>query len=178
MPIPLLWLGAGIAAAYAGSQIAREKQKSDGHIRHFPGEHKSEVTPVDGAIVCCGIYELFQHTGIWLDGNIVELRGNGLIRGISPSRFLADRSGNRIYVACNDSLQPLVAPEAVSNALARLYTYSEYDLVSNNCHRFVYECVSGKTGRITRFAELNAALNALFDTPIHWQPTTVSARPY
>ncbi|WP_414830693.1 hypothetical protein [Alteromonas sp. H39] len=170
MPLPLLWLGAGIAAAYAGSQIAREKQKSDGHIRHFPGEHQTEVTPVDGAIVCCGIYELFQHTGIWLDGNIVELRGNGLIRGISPSRFLSDRSGNRVFVACNEALEPLVAPDTVTNALDRLYTYSEYDLVSNNCHRFVYECVSGSSRRITRFAELNAALKVQFHTAIHWQP--------
>ncbi len=176
MPLPLLWLGAGIAAAYAGSQLAREKQKSDGHIRHFPGEHQSEVTPLDGSVVCCGIYELFQHTGIWLDGNIVELRGNGLIRAISPSRFLADCSGNRIFVACNDSLAPLVAPDSVGNALKRLYTYSEYDLVSNNCHRFAFECVSGHCRRITRFAELNAALKAQFQTPIHWQPVRQSLR--
>lgn len=170
MPIPLLWLGAGLAAAYASSQIAREKQVSDGHIRHFPGEDSTVVMPEDGAVVCCGIYEVFQHTGIWLDGQVVELKGNGLIRAISPQRFLQDRSGNRIYVACNAAHGPLVDEQCITRMLPRLYEYSEYDLISNNCHRFVNQCVTGLSARITRFAELNGSLSAHFGTRLHWQP--------
>jgi len=168
--IPLIWLGAGLAAAYAGSQIAREKQIADGHIRHFPGGHQTAVMPADGAIVCCGIYELFQHTGIWLEGRIVELRGNGLIRAVSPERFLADRSGNRIYVAANENLQPLIDSVCVSRVIPQLYQYSEYDLITNNCHRFVNQCVTGRSQQITRFAELNENLSGHFSQQIHWQP--------
>ncbi len=170
MPLPLLWLGAGLAAAYAGSQLVREQLKEDGHIRHFPGEHATPVMPVDGALVCCGIYGLFQHTGIWLDGNIIELKGNGLVRGISPARFLQNRSGERIYIACDSGHRPLVEAGTVARALGRLYSYSDYDVVHNNCHRFVYEMITGVVKPITRFGELNAAVSGYFTTCIHWQP--------
>ncbi|MCU7553985.1 hypothetical protein OCL06_05175 [Alteromonas sp. ASW11-19] len=172
MPLPLLWLGAGLAAAYATSQWVREQQKADGHIRHFPGEHAEQVKPVDGALVCCGIYGLFQHTGIWLGGNIIELKGNGLVRGISPERFLHNRSGERIYIACHSNHRPLVDPKAAARALARVYSYSEYDVLNNNCHRFVYEMITGEVKPITRFGELNAAVSRYFSACIHWQPMT------
>lgn len=173
MALPLIWLGAGLAAAYAGTKLAREKQVADGHIQHFPGDCDIAVEPLDGAIVCCGIYEVFQHTGIWVDGQIVELRGNGLIRGISPTRFLHDRSGNRIYVACDEHLVPLVDPQAVVRGVERVFEYSEYDLIKNNCHRFVHQCVTGSSRVITRFAELNEALSQHFNTVIHWQPAAI-----
>ncbi len=170
MPIPLLWLGASIAAAYAGSQIVREQQKSAGHVGHFPGEHKVQVTPIDGCIVCCGIYELFQHTGIWVDGHIIELRGNGLVRGISPDRFLQDRSGNRIYVACDGNMLPIASEAAIERSVSRLYEYSPYHVIKNNCHRFVQECITGVPGDITRFGQLNALLHEQYQTEINWLP--------
>lgn len=170
MPLPLVWLGAGAAALYAGTKLTREFQKSQGYIDHFPGECKRSVMPVDGAVVCCGIYEVFQHTGIWVDNSIIELRGNGLIRGISPERFLEERSGNTIFVACDKSLRPLVNPNTAQAATSRIFEYSEYDLISNNCHRFTMHCVTGGDRQITRFAELNAALLDAFGTKIYWQP--------
>ncbi len=170
MPIPLVWLGAGAAALYASTRVAREVQKSKGYINHFPGECHHAVEPVCGSIVCCGIYEVFQHTGVWVDGNIIELRGNGLIRAVSPQRFLEDRSGNRIYVACDDQRKPLVAPGCSELAASRLFEYSEYDVIKNNCHRFTLSCVNGYDEPITLFSELNAGLQTAFHQPIHWQP--------
>ncbi|MDM7860934.1 hypothetical protein QTP81_10030 [Alteromonas sp. ASW11-36] len=170
MPLPLVWLGAGAAALFAGTKLTREIQKSQGYINHFPGECKRAVQPIDGAVVCCGIYEVFQHTGIWVDNNIIELRGNGLIRGISPERFLTERSGNTIFVACDKHRQPLVKPDTAAVASSRLFEYSEYDLLSNNCHRFTMHCVTGVDRQITRFAELNATMCATFNTKIYWQP--------
>ena len=170
MPLPLVWLGAGVAALYAGSKLAREHQKYKGHINHFPGECHHSVKPVNGAIVCCGIYELFQHTGIWVDNEIIELKGNGLVRAISPQRFIDDRSGNRIYVACDESLQPLVSDNCAERATSRIFEFQEYDLIDNNCHRFTLQCALGRDLEATRFADLNESLNSNFNTRIHWQP--------
>lgn len=172
MPLPLVWLGAGAAALLAGSKISREMQKSQGHINHFPGECAVPVAPANGAVVCCGIYELFQHTGIWVDGQIVELRGNGLIRAISPERFLHERSGNRIYVACNQSHQPFASDDAAQRALSRVFDYSEYDLLENNCHRFTCACVVGVDHPVTRFADLNRILSEQYGSALYWQPVT------
>ncbi|MEW9799544.1 hypothetical protein [Alteromonas sp. CYL-A6] len=173
MAIPLLWLGAGLAAAYAGKEIAREKQVADGHIRHFPGKDARQVTPVDGALVCCGIYEIFQHTGIWVDNHIVELNGNGLVRAISPGRFLSQRSGSRIYVACHTTLQPMVDDAAARRAMEKVFQYQDYDVISNNCHRFSLACITGRTQPVTRFASLNEAIRDHFQDVIHWQPASI-----
>ena len=170
MPLPLVWLGAGVAAFYAGSQLLREQQKSKGHIKHFPGECQRSVAPVNGAVVCCGIYELFQHSGIWMDGEIIELKGNGLVRSITPERFIDDRSGNRIYVACDADMRALVTPNCADRAVSRIFEYQEYDLIDNNCHRFTLQCVLGHDCEATRFGDLNDELNNTFNTPIHWQP--------
>ena len=173
MPLPLVWIGAGVAAVFAGSKLARENQKSNGYINHFPGECQQQVQPVNGSVVCCGIYELFQHTGIWVDGEIIELKGNGLVRAVSPSRFIGDRSGSRIYVACGEDLSPLSTPHAATLATAQVFDYQEYDLIDNNCHRFSAQCLLGHPVTATLFADLNEIISERFNTCIHWQPILV-----
>ncbi|WP_034474170.1 hypothetical protein [Aestuariibacter salexigens] len=170
MPAPLIWLGAGLAAIYAGSQYARHEQKRAGHVGVFPGDCDIPVRPENGAIVCCGIYELFQHTGIWVEDSIVELKGNGLVRAVSPHRFIEDRSGNQVYVACDAQLNVLHDELSAQRAARQVYQYLDYDVIDQNCHRFVWETLSGRDARITRFAELNACLCDYFSTPVHWQP--------
>lgn len=145
-------------------------------VRHYPGETHSTVQPSNGGIVCCGIYGVFEHTGIWIDGNIVELRGNGLIRGVSPSRFLDDRSGDVISIVCDNSFQPLIDPQAASRTESRLFEYCEYDVITNNCHRFVWQCVSGQIAAITSFYDLNCALSKHFVSELNWCPIVEDAK--
>jgi hypothetical protein len=161
MPIPLLWLGAGIAACYAGGVAQKRYKESTLSVDHFPGEGTTGASVINGAIVCCGI---------WCDGAIIELRGNGLIRAISPERFIQDRSGDQIYIACNDKSQPLINENSLARATSKLYQYSEYHLIKNNCHRFVWQCISGESRPLTSFLELNNALFTHFACPISWQP--------
>ncbi|MCC2615650.1 hypothetical protein LJ739_05300 [Aestuariibacter halophilus] len=168
MALPLLWLGAGLAAVYAGSRLTEGSERHRAPVDVYPGESGQRVKPVDGAIVCCGIYAAFEHTGVWLDDSIVELKGNGLIRAISPQRFLHDRSGSKIYVACDTHGQPLVANGTAQRASERLYQYSDYDVIKNNCHRFVWQCVSGRNDPVTYFSELNHALGRQFGQPVSW----------
>ena len=173
MPAPLIWLGLGLAATYAGTQYARQQQIDSGDLRHFPGDSSIKVKPKNGSIVCCGIYEVFQHTGIWVDDSIIELRGNGLVRSVSPARFLSDRSGERVYVACDDNYAPLCADHIAERALENVFTYLDYDVIKNNCNRFTHYCLTGQWADITRFAELNQAIRQHYQSSISWQPITI-----
>ena len=168
MALPLIWLGAGLAALYAGSKYT-DSQTYRGAVDFMPGEGDIYVKPVDGCIVSCGVFGVFDHTGIWIDGNIVELKGNGLIRGISPQRFLGQRSGNEIFVACCKQAIPLIADDIWARTVNQLYQYSEYDLVRNNCHKFVWGCISGENEVVTRFTQLNNKMAIYFGTNICWQ---------
>ena len=169
MPVPLLWLGAGAIALLAGAKYSNDKIL-EGSVSRLPGNTDVEVEPINGAIVTCGVYGLFEHTGIWVDGNILELKGNGLIRGISPNRFLQERSGDDIYIACGNTNTPLIQPDTADRAVSRLFSYSEYDVIKNNCHKFVWHCISGEDLALTRFSELNQKMSEQFSTTLHWHP--------
>ena len=168
MALPLLWLGAGALALLATKEYAQETRIKS-RVSIMPGEGQNNVVPLDGAVVSCGIFGLFEHTGIWVDGNVIELKGNGLIRGISPSRFLHNRSGEFIYIACDQNNRPLVAELATQRATEQLFQYSEYHLFKNNCHKFVWQCISGQKLALTRFSDLNLRMAEFFNSDIHWQ---------
>ncbi|MDN4503370.1 hypothetical protein QX776_13240 [Alteromonadaceae bacterium BrNp21-10] len=170
MPLPLFWIGAGVTSVLLGQQFHKENQRRDQRVRVFPGEDKTAVQPIDGSLVSCGIYGLFEHTGIWVDGQIIELKGNGLIRAISPERFLKERSGSTIYVACGADLKPLVSPDAMANAIGNIFHYADYHVLNNNCHRFSWRCLSSLNEPVVKFADLNKKLSQLFKQAVHWQP--------
>lgn len=174
MPIPLLWLGAGLAALYAGNELSKSHYRRTGIVGRYPGETDQPVVPRNGAIVSCGIYAVFDHTGIWADGDIIERKGNGLIRGISPARFMDNRSGNTIFVACDSGGEPFSSQQAYNRATSQLFSYADYDVLSNNCHRFVWHCISGAEHSLTRFAELNEKLSHHFGDAVHWHPAKLS----
>lgn len=169
MPAPLIWLGAGLAALYAGAKYAEQERLGKLSVAHFPGEGDDYVKPKNGSIVCCGIYGVFDHTGIWVEGNIIELKGNGLIRGVSPERFMHDRSGEEIHIACDEYGKVLSDEGAAHRATSQLYQYADYDVIENNCHRFVWNCYSGNRERLTRFVDLNESLSRFFNSRISWQ---------
>ncbi|MGS2720076.1 hypothetical protein [Paraglaciecola aestuariivivens] len=167
MAAPLLWLGAG-ALAWLAKEHYDNNKITQSVVETLPGASLKAVAPKNGAVVCCGVFGMFEHTGIWVDGNIVELKGNGLIRGISPARFLKERSGENIYIACNENAQPLIDPDAASRAAAKLFSYSEYHVLNNNCHKFVWYCLSGQEVALSRFSDLNCQLADNFNTRICW----------
>ena len=169
MPAPLLWLSVGALALLAKTKYSNDRILNDS-VDIMPGMGDVPTRPKNGAVVCCGVFGWFIHTGIWLDGNIIELRGNGLIRAISPARFLHERSGEHIYIACDPSAKPLIQEQAIIRAAEKIFSYSEYDLIDNNCHKFVWQCLSGESQVITRFSELNLKMSEYFKTTLAWQP--------
>ncbi|WP_371373235.1 lecithin retinol acyltransferase family protein [Thalassotalea aquiviva] len=196
MPLPLLWVGAAVLSAVAVSEInenrksaekrrfssnevrKRKTQPQSGHSRHhsgvekFPSEVFSTTTLAQvkpGAIVCCGLGGVLEHTGILVDdATIVELHGSGLIRAVSPMRFLANRSGKEIFVACDSHAKALGNMAIATRAINQIYQYQKYDLFKNNCHRFAWQCISGEPQTLTTFHQLNQLVSTYFDRQIYW----------
>jgi hypothetical protein len=176
MPAPLLWLGAACIGLYASNKANDAYLKRTNIVCKLPGESAKRVVPKNGAIVTCRIYGVFDHTGVWVNGNIYELSGNGLIRSISPNRFLKNRSGKKIYVACNENVEPLTAKDTAQRCIDNLYQVRNYHVIEYNCHRFVLEMLTGERekNKITSFSELNEALSALFLININWHEANVN----
>ncbi|KGJ93496.1 hypothetical protein [Thalassotalea sp. ND16A] len=191
MPLPLLWIGAAVLGAVAAKELEQKRKKQD-HLRensdqittrgsvhkHDSGiaKYPTEVFSTEtlaivrpGALVCCGLSGVLEHTGILIDEDtIVELHGSGLIKAISPSRFLAERSGKDIFVACDSTGEAICDDITAQRAITQIYDYQDYDLIKNNCHRFVWQCISGLREPLTTFHQLNKLLSKRYDRKIYW----------
>lgn len=172
MPIPLVWIGLGVGALLASGQWQKTANRSQ--VQCYPGETDIAVRPQDGAVVCCGIYGAFDHSGIWMDDAIIERAGNGLVRAISPARFIASRSGRRVFVACDEQGKVLADTQSGQRAAEQIYHYADYHLLNNNCHQFVASCLHNHPPRVTFFSELNRLLAQRYGSRISWHPAILS----
>ncbi|MBY6019704.1 lecithin retinol acyltransferase family protein [Ferrimonas balearica] len=135
----------------------------------LPGQRR--VVPKPGAVLACHVFGVVEHTGIWLGENaIAELHGSGLVRAVSVNRFLARRSGATVFCLCDHQHQPLASESVAERAAAALFTYRDYHLTRNNCHRFVWHCLSGEDRAITSFTALNRLLAPHFGDHLYWDP--------
>ncbi len=124
-----------------------------------------------GSLLVCEIFQLFEHTGIYIgDGLIVELQGTGLVRAVSAARFLQGRSGNQLAVASDRRGQPFSSEAAAARAIAQIYSYQQYDLIHNNCHRFSVSCITGRPEPVTSFFDLKTELKQFWRSEIDWRP--------
>lgn len=171
MAIPLL-----LASAVLGTLVYEHTEqvlyKKAGVLKPPVGNIiDKDFKPINGTVVCCGIYEKLTHTGIWLNDGIVELAGNGLIRTVSPQRFLSERSGQVIYGLGDANKAPLASADVAKRASVRLFSYEEYHVITNNCHQFVARCFpSDMDKKITLFNELNLLLVDFYQQPLYFYP--------
>ncbi len=201
MPLPLLWLGAAALSAIAVNELKQDRKTcqslrgkqnrvltlNDINSNEFPVmTYPSDVftteqcvQPQIGAIVCCGVAGILDHTGIWIgDNTIAELDGNGLIKPISSQRFIKERSGKQIFIACDSLAQPLASDFVSERAIKQLFSYQDYHVLYNNCHQFVWQCFpSQQSGEfqqnITTFRELNYNIAHYFNRVIYWDALQV-----
>ncbi len=116
-----------------------------------------------GSVIVCEIYHLFEHSGIYLgDGQIVELAGSGLVRAVSSTRFLDNRSGEHLLALCDTNGRPVGNAAGAERAAAQLFSYQHYDLLRNNCHQFVGCCLTGQNRLITSFFDLRTELEQFY----------------
>ena len=196
MAFPLLLLGAAALSAFAVQELTDDRNKMhrkrknsnkvetleklskhDSPVAIYPSDmllsmasgNVVKVEPEIGAIVCCGLGGILDHTGIYIgDNTIVELSGNGLVKAISMNRFIAERSGKQIFIACDSLEQPLVSVSAAQKATEQVFNYYEYDVINNNCHRFIWECFTQRDSNFTTFKALNYRLAKYYNRVIYW----------
>lgn len=171
MAIPLL-LASAVLGTIVYEHTEQALYKKAGVLKPPQGNTiDSAYKPLNGTVVCCGIYEKLTHSGIWLNEGIVELAGNGLIRTVSPDRFLAERSGQVIYGLGNATKEALASKNVAEMASKRLFHYEEYNVVTNNCHQFVARCFPSFTSKkVTLFNELNTLLVDFYQQPLYFYP--------
>lgn len=180
MPLPFILAGAALGALFLHNQEKSHLKRQD-RERHISksgamGRDPSELHPsgkytqmVPGSIVACEVYNAFIHTGIVVDSNtIVELHGNGLVRAISPQRLIAQRSGTHIFIACDQSSNPIVIEESIDKAASDIFSYHEYELFNANCYRHTWRWLCGEDRAIKSFEEFNRLLSVLAKQPIYW----------
>lgn len=191
MPLPLLWLGAAAVSALAVKGLAedRKSQQRRRFTRHsaqtladltahesaiatYPTDMfatEQQVKPRLGAIVCCGIAGVLDHTGIWVgDNTIIEVDGNGLVKPVSVQRFTDTRSGRGIFIACDSLGVPLASEMAAQRAIAQIFQVRDYHLFDNNCHQFIWQCFQNDAKAITTFKALSLNVATLFDRVVYW----------
>jgi len=195
MALPLLMIGAALSALavheLADDRINKQNKRKrnnkvetlahlDEHespIAFYPSDlftsmsnsNATYVEPEIGSIVCCGIGGVLDHTGIYIGENyIVELAGSGLVKAVSIRRFLAERSGKHIFIACDSNAQPLVSELAAQKATEQIFNYYEYDVIKNNCHRFIWQCFAQNDNDFTTFKTLSYKLAKYYDRVIYW----------
>ena len=154
MPLPLLWIGAAAVSALAVKGLADDRQSQqrkrfnycraqtladlapyESAIATYPTDMlltEQQVKPVAGAIVCCGIGGVLDHTGIWVgEDTIIELDGNGLIKPVSAQRFTDTRTGKGIFIACDSLGVPLASEMAAHRAVAQIFQVRDYHLLDS-----------------------------------------------
>lgn len=95
------------------------------------------------------------------------------MKAVSAHRFLEERSGDNIFVACDSEHQPIVIEAVIERAISSVFTYRGYDVIDNNCHRFVNYCISGEEHEITRFQSLNEAIFTHCGKNIYWDKVKI-----
>jgi len=196
MALPLLLLGAAALSALAVQELAddrdnmlrKRRRKNRVETLESISEHDSPIAtypsdillsmsndclvtvePKVGSIVCCGLGGILDHTGIYIgDGTIVELAGSGLVKAVSMERFLDERSGKQIFIACDSKGEPLVNHLAAQRATEQVFNYYEYDFINNNCHRFIWQCIVQRDDDISTFKTLNHNIAKFYDRVIYW----------
>lgn len=191
MPLPLLWLGMAAASAYTIKALADDRKSQqklrfssdqakrladlnpyESPVATYPTEMLSteqRVSPKLGAIVCCGIGGILDHTGIWIDDNtIIEVDGNGLVKPVSPKRFTTDRTGKGIFIACDSLGVPMASELAAQRAIEQIYQVRDYNIFENNCHQFILQCFCVNAPAITTFKALSNYIAEEFDRVVYW----------
>ena len=211
MALPLLWLGAAALSALTVKELSDDRKSAQQNRRNsyraktlldlkqyespvaiYPSDTLTAfdkcctpVVPKIGAIVCCGVGGVLDHTGIWVgDNTIIELDGNGLIKPISSTRFLDERSGKQIFILCDSQAIPLALEKVAEKAIGQIYQYVDYHILDNNCHQFVWQCfqrnkASDQKGQalnkqVSTFKQLNGQLAQYFDRVLYWDVMNIA----
>lgn len=123
-----------------------------------------------GAILMCSLaFSAAEHTGIYLgDGNVAELKGSGEVRSINIYEFINStevRTGVSAFAACDINGDIFINENAAKIAQSTLGDYREYNLVTNNCHKYTAGCLTGNFENVfVTFTLLENLIKVMFQS--------------
>ena len=133
--------------------------------------------PKIGSVLYCNLAFVAEHTGIYVGrGKVVHLDGDGKIEKVSFDKFISRLEGINptIAICCpvDWKNRPIGDKQVAERALRLVGTYRDYNLIFDNCHKFTYYCLTGKTIPIVMFHTIENALKAKYAfsdwEPIDW----------
>ena len=54
-----------------------------------------------------------------------------------PKKFFQERSGDYIGIACDNNNLSFLQLETADRAISHIFSYSKYDVINNNCHKYI-----------------------------------------
>jgi hypothetical protein len=156
-----------VAMGFAASQLAKKSSSLMMDPIHLK----------PGAIVHCGLYGAIEHSGIYIgNGNIIELTGKNSGGKIQVTNFdgFTDGTGHStIYAACHNG-RLLYSDNIKNRAIAKSGGARNYNLITENCHIFTSECITGEASTNTFFTFLELEIKKYFDVnDIEWRKAIV-----
>ena len=109
---------------------------------------RDAVTPVRGSVLYCD-FGHFEHSGIYIGDNlIVQLTSTGAVEYALPHEFIQGTTAISIYVSCIDE-NPVGHKKVADRAETAVGSTRDYSIVTNNCHIFCSECLTGRSNADT-----------------------------
>ena len=145
MPLPFILAGVVVVAGI----LARKAVVNTGES-FVDNVFRDAVTPVRGSVLYCDMaFGNMDHSGIYVGRNlIVQLGRSGDIEYVSPREFIEGTTAISIYVSCID--ESAVGYERVADrAEASVGSTRDYSFLTNNCHIFCSECLTGQSNSDT-----------------------------
>ena len=145
MPLPFAPIWAlCVAGVVVGRAVANAGESFVDNV------FRDAVTPVRGSVLYCDMaFGNMDHSGIYVGNNqIVQLGKSGYIKCVSPREFIRGTTAISIYVSCID--ESAVGDERAADcAEALVGSMRDYSLLTNNCHTFCSECLTGQSNTDT-----------------------------
>ena len=137
----------------------------------------NEMKPKVGSVLHCSLLQTVEHTGIYVGWNkVVHLNGDGIIEKVSYAEFIGRLDGMNptIAICCpvDQDNNPIGDKVVAKRARSFFGQYRDYNLITDNCHKFTYYCLTGTTLPIVMFNDIESALDERYDfcgwEPIDW----------
>ena len=135
------------------------------------------LKPKVGSVLYCNLMFLVEHTGIYVGrGKVVHLNGDGKIEKVSFKEFIGRVEGANpaIAICCPVDVRnkPIGDKQVAERTLSLVGTHRDYNLLLDNCHKFTYHCLTGKSLTVGTFQAVEDAVKAKYSfsdwEPINW----------
>ena len=136
------------------------------------------VTPERGTVVYCDLAVLGEHTGIYMGGgHIIHLNGSGEIERVGSQTFIDRLNGNNnaltIFCPVDSKGQVISFDKIADRAEAVLGSKRNYNILTDNCHRFTYYCLTGNSDFLdSSFTGIETTLKYKYGFD-NWRATTL-----